>query len=71
MLLTTLPCLVIHAPDEVIVLGLQPSVPKSLLQKAYKHDSQKQTLCQTWHSIFTISYSQALKFCLLIQDSDL
>ena len=61
MLVTTLPCLVIHTKDEVIILGLQLSVPKSLLHKVNKHDSQKLTLCKSWPNKFATSYSQALK----------
>lgn len=61
MLTTTLPCLEMRTKDEVIVLSLQLSVPKSLLHKVNKHDSQILTLCKTMPNKFATSYSQALK----------
>lgn len=57
MLTTTLTCLEVHGKDEVIVLGLQLSVTKSLLHKVNKHDSQILTPCKTRPNKFATSYS--------------
>lgn len=43
---TTLPWLMMHTKDEVIILGLQLSITISVVYKVNTYDSQKQTLCK-------------------------